>query len=147
MVERPLSLRTTVFAPGLSQTGLKLPPVAPTEDGFRVGGPLDYGGAPALGPVSLGVPHDDNANYLMGAAGHAGLFSCAEDLFKIMEGFERARQGLRPELKAEVMDEFLRPQKARDGSLRPLGFDILQLNNGSLVGHLGYTGTTLWWSP
>jgi CubicO group peptidase (beta-lactamase class C family) len=95
----------------------------------------------------LGEPHDDNAAYLMGAAGHAGLFSTARDLLKIVASLSGASLGRHPSVDQGLMGEFMEPRKAADGSLRPLGFDMLPLRKGRLLGHLGYTGATLWWSP
>jgi CubicO group peptidase (beta-lactamase class C family) len=147
MVSSPLDLKATLFSP-LKAGGETAPgPVAPTEDGLRAGGPLDYPGVPFLGAVSPGVVHDDNARYLGGAAGHAGLFSRAEDLFQIAASFARSSSPAAPKRQKELLAEFLTPRRASDGKSRPLGFDVLALNKGSLFGHAGYTGTAWWWSP
>ncbi|MDR2199240.1 MAG: hypothetical protein LBR53_07295 [Deltaproteobacteria bacterium] len=53
----------------------------------------------------------------------------------------------RSETPKELLAEFLTPLKAFDGKSRPLGFDVLALNKGSLFGQAGYTGTAWWWSP
>ncbi|MDR2404982.1 MAG: beta-lactamase family protein, partial [Deltaproteobacteria bacterium] len=146
LISDPLGLASTLYSPKLIPPGKTLPEIAPTEDGFRRGGPLDYLGAPILGPVPPGHPHDDNAGFLSGAAGHAGLFSVTEDLFIIVKAFAKALSSQNPTVSQELIKECLIPQKAKDGSQRPLGFDMLQLKKGALFGHLGYTGVTLWWS-
>ncbi|MDR0621231.1 MAG: beta-lactamase family protein, partial [Deltaproteobacteria bacterium] len=71
-IAQPLGLTATGYRPD----PLKIP-VAPTEDGPRLGGPLNWPGAKVLGPVPLGRVHDDNAAFLGGQAGHAGLFGAA----------------------------------------------------------------------
>ncbi|MDR1395180.1 MAG: beta-lactamase family protein, partial [Deltaproteobacteria bacterium] len=67
---RPLNLLNTGYCPQKEKA-------APTEDGPRSGGPLDYPGVPRRGPVPLGRVHDDNAAGLGGAGGQAGLFGPA----------------------------------------------------------------------
>ncbi|MDR2339136.1 MAG: beta-lactamase family protein [Deltaproteobacteria bacterium] len=147
LLQEPLGLGPSCFSPRLCTVRPKtLPDIAPTEDGLRVGGPLDSKEARVLGAVPLGECHDDNARYLLGAAGHAGLFSSVSDLYATMRLFSSALAGESPLITQDLMREFLAPKKANNGSSRPLGFDILPLRKGSLRGHLGYTGATLWWS-
>jgi CubicO group peptidase (beta-lactamase class C family) len=149
LADIPLELKACRFSPRLhpEEKNSSLPPIAPTEDGLRVGGPLDSREAKIMGPVPLGACHDDNAAYLFGIAGHAGLFASVLDLHKILKTFAMDLQGPNLRIKQELLQEFLIPQQAKDGSLRPMGFDRLPLPKGTLVGHLGYTGATLWWSP
>jgi CubicO group peptidase (beta-lactamase class C family) len=97
--------------------------------------------------VPLGEPHDNNACYLFGAAGHAGLFSTAEDLFRAASALALAREGRHPGIDKGLLKECIMTHTAEDGSQRGLGFDIARLAKGRLCGHLGYTGTVLWWSP
>jgi CubicO group peptidase (beta-lactamase class C family) len=123
-------------------------PIAPTEDGYRRTGPLDRGLSIIMGPVPIGRVHDDNSAFLGGQAGHAGLFSSAGDVWKILEAladcFEPKRNNYLVSLK--TLKEFLKPQPAKQGPLRAMGFDIR--TEGVLkgaVGHLGYTGGSVWW--
>jgi CubicO group peptidase (beta-lactamase class C family) len=124
--------------------------IAPTEDGFRVGGPLTLNGLPFLGPVPLGRVHDDNAAYLSGAAGHAGLFSNGPELWKIIRAFIEAYQGGSSILSQEISHKFLKAYKAQDQSQRAMGFDAFPLPGGGerlLFGHLGYAGGSVHFDP
>jgi CubicO group peptidase (beta-lactamase class C family) len=69
-----------------------------------------------------------------------------ENLFKIVASFELARNSKHPTIKQDIIEECLSPQVAKDLSLRPLGFDMRKLPKAAIFGHLGYTGTILWWS-
>jgi len=136
----PLGINST-FCP---QNGY----LAPTEDGFRKAGPLDLGLSYIQGPVPLGHVHDDNASFLGGQAGHAGLFSSSPDLWKIIEALAESIEGQKESslVSISVINEFLREKPAKRGPLRALGFDIRA--EGPLkgaVGHLGYTGGSFWW--
>jgi CubicO group peptidase (beta-lactamase class C family) len=142
---------------GLSGTGFKPGPgavLAPTEDGFRYGGPV--GLADLKGPTPLGRVHDDNAAWLGGVAGHAGLFAPAAGAWAIARDWVRAwRQGRGLVFERPALAEFLRPVPDRAGLGRPLGFNrrglALALASSSwpetAVGHLAYTGPSLWWAP
>jgi CubicO group peptidase (beta-lactamase class C family) len=109
------------------------------------------------GEVLLGKVHDPTACLLGGVAGHAGLFSTADDLARfcqmILNGgdLEGARI-LRPET-VQLMTSPQSPQGKKD--LRGLGWDI-QSPHSSLrgnffsplsFGHTGYTGTSIWIDP
>ncbi|MDR1678126.1 MAG: beta-lactamase family protein [Deltaproteobacteria bacterium] len=75
----PLALLSTGFRPN----PLELP-VAPTEDGPRLGGPLDWPGVKVMGLVPLGRVHDDNAAFLGRAAGQAGLFGTGPEIWRVI---------------------------------------------------------------
>lgn len=157
--ERPLDeiFKREVAEPlGLGSTGYRptAGPLAPTEDGFRYGGPTAHPEAAILGPTPLGRPHDDNAAFLSSVAGHAGLFAPASEAWAIAADWSAAwRQGRGLIFNRETLAEFMRPRPAAEDPGRPLGFNIRSgvesmahsaLSPGS-VGHLGYTGTSLWW--
>ncbi len=90
-----------------------------------------------------------------GVAGHAGLFSTAEDLAKLLQmllqkGYYKGEQFLKP----ETVKLFTRKQS--ELSSRGLGWDTKSLEGyssaGSLFsdnsyGHTGYTGTSVWTDP
>ena len=141
----PLGLTGTGFKPG---PGLSL---APTEDGFRYGGPI--GTATLKGPTPLGRAHDDNAAWLGGVAGHAGLFAPAAGVWAIAGDWARAwRRGRGLVFERPALAEFLRPFPGRAGPGRPLGFNrpdaaAIATWSEAAVGHLGYTGASLWWDP
>ena len=144
---------------GLIQTGFRPGPgavLAPTEDGFRYGGPVGHPEADLKGPTPLGRPHDDNAAWLGGVSGHAGLFAPAAGAWAIADDWARAwREGRGQVFDRPALAEFLRPVPDRAGTGRPLGFNRLGLVSAlassawpkNAVGHLGYTGASLWWAP
>ncbi len=102
-----------------------------------------------------GKVHDPRAAKMGGVAGHAGLFSTAEDLAiyaKMM--LERGRYGDVRILGAATVAEMIRPRDV-DGQHRALGWDHrtgYSRNRGELMseqafGHGGFTGTAMWIDP
>jgi len=149
-VAGPLGLARTGFRPGPGAA------LAPTEDGFRYGGPVGHPEADLMGPTPLGRVHDDNAAWLGGVAGHAGLFGPAAEAWAIAADWVRAWRGGRGLVfDRPALAEFLRPVPDRAGLGRPLGFNrrgLVSALAGSdwpetAVGHQGYTGPALWWAP
>ncbi len=136
---------TNIFAPlGMKDTRF-LPPkewrprIAPTQYDEQ-------------GQMLRGVVHDPTARRMGGVAGHAGLFSTADDLAKFAEdmlsGFKI--------LSFAAVEKMSTPQQpANAASLRGLGWDIdspFATNRGELLpvgsfGHTGFTGTSLWIDP
>ena len=98
-----------------------------------------------------GVVHDENAFVMDGVAGHAGLFGDALGVFAVAQSiFDAYSAGSEQRLfDTETVREFLR---RNDHAPRPLGFDVPSGPDASCgqhfsersVGHLGYTGTSLW---
>ena len=99
-----------------------------------------------------GVVHDPTARRMGGVAGHAGLFSTADDLSifarDLLSGFKV--------LSPEAVEKMSTPQTpANAPSVRGLGWDIdspFASNRGELLpvgsfGHTGFTGTSLWIDP
>ena len=140
-VFQPLGMKDTRFCP----PPVDLSRIAPTE--------FD----PAGGPPLRGVVHDPTARYMGGVAGHAGLFTTADDLAKFAQmmldgGVFRATRLF----SAAVIARFTRPQSPPNQPiLRGLGWDIdspLSKNRGELFpigsyGHTGFTGTSIWIDP
>jgi CubicO group peptidase (beta-lactamase class C family) len=98
--------------------------------------------------IVQGEVQDENASVLGGVAGHAGLFSTAEDLAIFAHAM---LNGGHPILRASTIDLFTRPESAPDGTSRVLGWDTPSMPSQSgkhfsarSFGHLGYTGTSLW---
>ena len=87
-----------------------------------------------------------------GVAGHAGLFSTADDLAKFAQALLSGSKVLSP-LAVEKMSTPQQPPNAT--SLRGFGWDIdspFSTNRGDLLpvgsfGHTGFTGTSLWIDP
>ncbi len=109
------------------------------------------------GNMRCGTVHDPACLKMGGMAGHAGLFSTADDLsrFALML-LNGGRIGHVRILKAATVETMTTPQSPPGkGSLRGLGWDIgppLASNRDELppvgsYGHLGYTGTALWIDP
>lgn len=142
---------------GLSATFRPLKgPLAPTEDGFRYGGPVGHPQALWRGPVPLGQVHDDNAAWLGGVAGHAGLFAAAADVWALAAQWAEAwREGRSRLFSGQALKIFTKPRPTLEDQGRSLGFNIKRevaalkgsRLSGSAVGHLGYTGVSLWWEP
>jgi uncharacterized protein YbbC (DUF1343 family) len=140
--------RKNIFAPlGMSDTGFRPPDkrkerAAPTE---RRG---DH--------WMQGEVHDPRAYALGGVAGHAGLFSTADDLViyarMLLHGGEGGGHRI---LSAATVRTMTAPQQV-PGGLRALGWDVdtsYSRNRGDLFpagrgfGHTGFTGTSLWIDP
>lgn len=142
-------LREAVFLPlGMRHTRFGLPPslrarALPTECTAEGG------------QAWQGVVHDENARWLGGLAGHAGLFSTAGDLCRFAGMMLcRGRGPAGPVLAAATVDLFTRPARLVAGSSRCLGWDSpSQGSSGgdhlspASFGHTGFTGTSLWIDP
>ncbi len=99
-----------------------------------------------------GEVHDENAASLAGVAGHAGLFSTAEDLLTFARAFLPGADTL---LAPHLVAEMIREQARWQGLRRGLGWQ-LPGEDGAPVGqawpregfgHTGFTGTSLWIDP
>jgi len=97
-----------------------------------------------------GVVHDPTARRMGGVAGHAGLFSTADDLAIFAQALLDGGRGV---LTAATVAKMTAPQQPVNGTaLRGFGWDIdspLSTNRGELLpvggyGHTGFTGTSLW---
>lgn len=99
-----------------------------------------------------GVVHDPTARRMGGVAGHAGLFSTADDLSIFAEELLHGNKILsRP-----IIEKMTTPQgPPMSANLHGLGWDIdtaYSTNRGELLpvgsyGHTGFTGTSLWIDP
>ena len=101
--------------------------------------------------IVQGEVQDENASVLGGVAGHAGLFSTAEDLAIFAHAM---LNGGYPILRPSTIELFSRRESAPDGTSRALGWDTPSAPSQSgkyfslrSFGHLGYTGTSLWIDP
>src|SRR5712691_2648076 len=104
------------------------------------------------GVMLHGVVHDPRARRMGGIAGHAGLFSTADDLSRFAQALLDGDKILSP----EIIEKMTTPQQPANSTvLRGLGWDIdssLSSNRGELLpvgsyGHTGFTGTSLWIDP
>ena len=99
-----------------------------------------------------GIVHDPTARRMGGVAGHAGLFSTADDLAKFADFLLHGG----PVLSPLMVEKMTTPQQPPTSQvLRGFGWDIdspLSTNRGELLpvgsfGHTGFTGTSLWIDP
>ena len=153
---RPLGMTSTGFRPNAALQSR----IAPTE---KRRGQLSYLGDTATnigaeGDVWLrGQVHDPTSYRMNGVAGHAGLFSTANDLAiycqMILNGGSYG--GVRV-LSPLTVAQMTRPRiVSSSGNTRGLGWDIntsYSANRGELFplgsfGHTGFTGTSLWLDP
>jgi uncharacterized protein YbbC (DUF1343 family)/CubicO group peptidase (beta-lactamase class C family) len=137
----PLGMRDTMFQPPASLRSR----IAPTEVLAGASGPL------------RGVVHDPTSRYMGGIAGHAGLFTTADDLAKFADMMlGRGSRGTVNLFSPLTIRAFTSPQSPPDQPvLRGLGWDLdspYSSNRGDLFplgsyGHTGFTGTSLWIDP
>ncbi len=152
----PLGMRDTVFRPDMKLKSR----IAPTETRRRQMNYLGDNGADA-GPEAeqwlRGQVHDPTAFRMGGVAGHAGLFSTADDLAIFCQMILSGGQyhGVRV-LSPMGVAAMTRPRAvAENGWARGLGWDIsssFSTNKGDLFplgsfGHTGFTGTSIWIDP
>lgn len=99
-----------------------------------------------------GVVHDPTARRMGGVAGHAGVFSTADDLSKFAQALLAGSTILSP----LMVEKMTTPQQPPTSTvLRGFGWDIdspFSSNRGDLLpvgsfGHTGFTGTSLWIDP
>jgi len=99
-----------------------------------------------------GVVHDENARWLGGVGGNAGLFGTAEDLARfvrmVLRGGELEGAHI---LQPETVAPMTSAQHDRAGRRRGLGWDIDSTYTPAIrgdfqggFGHTGYTGTSIW---
>jgi len=137
----PLGMRETMFQP----PAVWLPRIAPTERPNPASAPL------------RGVVHDPSARNMGGVAGHAGVFSTADDLARFAQMMLNGGEldGVRV-FSPLTVAKFTEPQSPPDQPiLRGLGWDIDSPNSGNRgelfpigsYGHTGFTGTSIWIDP
>lgn len=140
LVFKPLGMNTTFFNPPPE----KLRRIVPTEiaEGYRTG-------------LIHGEVHDENAYSLGGVAGHAGLFSTAEDLAIFSQMMLNGGiYGWKRIFREETVKLFTSRANVVESSSRCLGWDSPDGKSSggvflsdSSFGHTGYTGTSLWIDP
>jgi len=141
---KPLGLRSTSFIDLSLLRTRRLEPItdmiAPTER------------CPWRKKTLCGEVHDDNAYAMGGVAGHAGLFSCARDIDRIATTLHEGWAGHDVLLPASIVREFWRRHDAVGSWTWALGWDTPSPEGSSAgsefsrnaVGHVGFTGTSLW---
>jgi CubicO group peptidase (beta-lactamase class C family) len=144
---RPLGLRATDFIDIARVRSRRLEPVpemfAPTEV------------CPSRGRLLVGEVDDENAYAMGGVAGHAGLFAPVRETDRIASELLACWAGRSESIPRKVVREFW----TRDGTVADstwaLGWDTPSPQGSSsgryfsanAVGHLGFTGTSIWIEP
>jgi len=136
----PLGMKTTMFTPPAALRRR----TAPTE---RIDDEV----------ILRGVVHDPTTRYMGGVAGHAGLFSTADDLARFASMLLGNGQAGRIKVFSPLtVEKMTSPQTPLNQTvLRGFGWDIdspFSSNRGELLpvgsfGHTGFTGTSLWVDP
>jgi CubicO group peptidase (beta-lactamase class C family) len=138
MIFHPLGMEHTMYNPPMDARGK----IAATQD------------IPERGGIQVGKVHDGNASFMGGTSGHAGLFSCIDDLatFSRMMLGEGTETGL---LEAETIEDATRIWSddgedayglawfKRKSPINPAG----KMLSPRAYGHTGFTGTSLWMDP
>ncbi len=136
----PLSLEKALFL-GINDSKRKRVEFAATEV------------CPWRNRVLQGEVHDENASVLGGYSGHAGLFGTAQGVYGIAKSLKEHFHGLRDDcFKPKTVKTFFEKQSLVPGSTWALGWDTPSPAGSSAgryfssdsVGHLGFTGTSLW---
>jgi CubicO group peptidase (beta-lactamase class C family) len=160
----PLGMSNTMFNPPVDRRA-HVPPTADEREGeiptlnspesaeFSMGHPLsaEKKRSTFRRRIIQGEVQDENASVLGGVAGHAGLFSTAENLARFAYAI---LNGGAPILRPETVSLFTRRESAPKGTSRALGWDTPSAPSQSgkhfgprSYGHLGYTGTSVWIDP
>jgi CubicO group peptidase (beta-lactamase class C family) len=129
----PLGMSSTVYCPP-AELRASIPPTADKEN-FR-------------GRILQGEVHDGNCWRLGGISGHAGLFSNVPDTLRLADCLLNGGGNI---FRPETISTFTTRQNRPPSSGWALGWDTPTVPSSSgrwfsthSVGHLGYTGTSLW---
>jgi CubicO group peptidase (beta-lactamase class C family) len=141
---KPLGLRATGF---VDLTQLRTRRLHPVEAMIA---PTEY--CPWRKKILCGEVHDDNAYAMGGVAGHAGLFSSARDLHQFLVGMSQCFHGRSDFLPQALVQEFFSKPDKPLGNFA-LGWDTPaaegsasgQRFSSRTIGHLGFTGCSIWW--
>ena len=132
----PLGMRDTTYLPSPALKSR----IAPTE-------------MQKDGVILRGVVHDPTARYMGGVAGHAGVFSTADDLGKFCQMILDGGDSI---FDPATIAKFTTPAAPPNQPiLRGLGWDIQSPYSGvrgalfpvGSFGHTGFTGTSIWLDP
>jgi CubicO group peptidase (beta-lactamase class C family) len=140
----PLGLRDTHFIP-LGDGA----PAFPEESRRRTAATEN---CPWRNRILWGEVHDGNAWAMGGVAGHAGLFSTARDVMDDAQALLEVWHGRSEVLPRAALRSFFARQEVPGGTSWALGWDTPTPGtsmsgkhfSANSVGHLGFTGTSLW---
>ena len=144
---RPLELRATDFIDISLVRTRRLEPVpemfAPTAV------------CPLRKRLLVGEVDDENAYAMGGVAGHAGLFAPVKEVDRIVAELLACYAGRSDFIPQKIVQQFWARDNAVRGSTWALGWDSPSPEysssghhfSGAAVGHLGFTGTSIWIEP
>ena len=144
---RPLELRATDYIDISLVRSRRLEPVA---DMFA---PTEV--CPLRKRLLVGEVDDENAFAMGGVAGHAGLFAPVREVDRIARELITCYAGRSDFVPQKIVREFWTRDAAVPGSTWALGWDTPSPEHSSsghrfsagAVGHLGFTGTSIWIEP
>ncbi|MGC1676658.1 MAG: serine hydrolase domain-containing protein [Candidatus Binataceae bacterium] len=144
---RPLGLRATDFIDIALVRSRRLEPVA---DMFA---PTEL--CPSRKRLLVGEVDDENAYAMGGVSGHAGLFAPVREVDRIARELIACWAGRSDFVPKKIIREFWARDKTVPGSSWALGWDTPSPQGSSsgrhfspeAVGHLGFTGTSIWIEP
>ncbi len=130
-------------------------PTGPTRPREPAPGQEHLWGKLPTRPSPPGEVDDDNAWVMDGVSGHAGLFGTAVDVARFGQAVLEGCAGASALAPAPLWHRLLATDSLVAGSTRSMGFDSPSLEGSSAghylgntapgaVGHLGFTGTSLW---
>jgi serine-type D-Ala-D-Ala carboxypeptidase len=110
---------------------------------------------PWRGRILTGEVHDENAWVMGGVAGHAGLFGTARQVWQFAQRLLDGLRGRAWLVSTATLRTFTTRQGLPEGSTWALGWDTPTPGESSAgryfaptaIGHLGFTGTSLWIDP
>jgi serine-type D-Ala-D-Ala carboxypeptidase len=144
---RPLGLRATDF---IDISLVRTRRLEPVPEMFA---PTSY--CPVRKRLLVGEVDDENAFAMGGVAGHAGLFAPVREVDRIVHELMLCHAGRSEFIPQKIMQEFWSRDKTVNGSTWALGWDSPSVDYSSsgqyfsdaAVGHLGFTGTSIWIEP
>jgi CubicO group peptidase (beta-lactamase class C family) len=153
---QPLQLQKTLFNPpkvwqrqiAANETGNKFELNLAQENKFQIRNPKSE----IRNRIFWGEVHDGNCYFMHRVSGHAGLFSTAEETFKIAQQFLSNQTTL---LKPETCQLFRTNFTPNMNEARSIAFQLAATPESTAsnalskdsFGHLGFTGTSLWMEP
>lgn len=91
---------------------------------------------PFTGEPICGVVHDENARFLGGIAGNAGLFCTLNDTIKFAEMLSKSGKGY---INESLFEYAVTDHTPNSSDRRGIGFQLI----GNRYGHTGFTGTSV----
>ncbi len=141
LICKPLGMSRTGYI--RHESGVQTQNVAPTEMCKWRGG------------RAHGFVHDENAYFLGGVAGHAGVFSTAEEVAALANDFAQSYLGKDGILTAKTVADMASFKQQNSWDRRGIGFQLRIIEVGAhsfplsppSFGHTGFTGTCMWVDP